>query len=112
MPVHLYGQPADLDADAEVARRHGSASSRTPRRPTAPLQGRRAGGAGDAAAWSFYPGKNLGAFGDARRGHDRRRRSLAERVRMLRNYGSRAKYVHEVRGFNCRLDQLQAAVCG
>ena len=72
-------------------------------------KGVRVGGIGDAAGWSFYPGKNLGAFGDGgavTTNNDQ----IADRVRVLRNYGSRVKYFNEVRGFNSRLDELQAAV--
>jgi dTDP-4-amino-4,6-dideoxygalactose transaminase len=74
-------------------------------------QGRRAGALGDAAAWSFYPGKNLGALGDAG-GITTDDDGIAERVRVLRNYGSRVKYVNEVQGWNSRLDDVQAAVLG
>ena len=72
-------------------------------------KGRRLGGHGDVVAWSFYPGKNLGALGDggAVTTNDI---EIADRIRMLRNYGSRVKYVNEVKGFNSRLDPLQAAV--
>ena len=81
------------------------------RRPSARCcyKGRRVGGLGDAAGWSFYPGKNLGALGDAgavTTDDD----ELADRIRILRNYGSRVKYVNEVQGFNSRLDEIQAAV--
>jgi len=109
IPVHLYGQPADMDPILTVARRHGlfviedAAQSHGAR-----YKGRRTGGLGDAAGWSFYPGKNLGAFGDAgaiTTNDD----ELADRVRVLRNYGSRVKYYNEVKGFNSRLDPLQAA---
>lgn len=110
LPTHLYGQPADLDPLLEVARRHGlrlledGAQAHGAR-----YKGRRLGGHGDAVAWSFYPGKNLGALGDggAVTTNDP---ELAERVRMLGNYGSRQKYVNDVRGYNSRLDPLQAAV--
>jgi dTDP-4-amino-4,6-dideoxygalactose transaminase len=72
-------------------------------------KGRRIGGHGDAVAWSFYPGKNLGALGDggAVTTNDP---DIADRIRVLRNYGSRVKYVNEVKGFNSRLDPIQAAV--
>ena len=72
-------------------------------------QGRRIGAPGDAVAWSFYPGKNLGALGDggAVTTNDS---EIADRIRVLRNYGSRMKYVNEVKGFNSRLDPIQAAV--
>lgn len=107
VPVHLYGQPAEMDAIRAVAgevpiledaaQAHG-----------ATLGGRRAGTLGRAAAFSFYPGKNLGAFGDggAVVTSDA---GLAERLRLERNYGSPRKYVHDVKGVNSRLDPLQAA---
>lgn len=110
MPVHLYGQPADMAPIREIARRHGlwviedAAQGHGGR-----YQGRRVGSLGDAAAFSFYPGKNLGAYGDggAVVTSDP---ALAERVRLLRNLGQRAKYDHQIKGFNRRLDTLQAAV--
>lgn len=110
LPVHLYGQPAALDAIGEIARRHGLAVLEDAAQAHgARHRGRRIGGHGHVAAWSFYPGKNLGAFGDggAITTDDG---DLAERLRLLRNYGSREKYVHESIGFNSRLDPLQAAV--
>lgn len=110
LPVHLYGQPADMDPIVEIARRHNlQVLEDAAQAQGACYKGRRVGGFGAAAGWSFYPGKNLGAFGDAgavTTNDD----DLAERVRMLRNYGSRLKYVNEVQGFNSRLDELQAAV--
>ena len=110
LPVHLYGQPADLDPILSIAREHGlwvledAAQSHGAR-----YKGRRIGSHGDAVAWSFYPGKNLGAFGDggAVTTNDG---ELAERIRVLGNYGSKVKYINEVQGFNSRLDPLQAAV--
>ena len=110
VPVHLYGQPADMDPIVEVARRHGlRVLEDAAQAHGARYRGRRTGGLGDAAGWSFYPGKNLGAFGDAgavTTNDD----AIADRVRLLRNYGSRTKYVNEVKGFNSRLDPLQAAM--
>ena len=109
LPVHLYGQPADMEPILEVARRHGlRVLEDAAQAHGARYQGRLTGGLGDAAGWSFYPGKNLGAFGDAgavTTNND----AIADRVRVLRNYGSRVKYLNEVRGFNSRLDPLQAA---
>ena len=110
VPVHLYGQPADLDPILDVARRRGLAVIGDAAQAHGALyKGRRLGALGDAAAWSFYPGKNLGAFGDggAITTDDPR---LADRLRALRNYGSHEKYVHRVRGSNSRLDELQAAM--
>ena len=110
MPVHLYGQSADLDPILAVARRHGlKVVEDGAQAHGARYKGRRLGGHGDAVAWSFYPGKNLGALGDggAVTTNDP---VLAEKLRMLRNYGSKLKYHHEVIGTNSRLDELQAAL--
>ena len=110
LPVHLYGQPADMDPILAIARKHGllvledGAQAHGAR-----YKGQRLGAHGDAVAWSFYPGKNLGAMGDggAVTTNDAR---IADRLRVLRNYGSRVKYVNEVQGYNSRLDPLQAAI--
>jgi len=109
MPVHLYGQPADMDPILSLARRHGlKVIEDNAQAQGARYKGRRTGSLGDAAGNSFYPGKNLGAFGDggAVTTNDAR---LAERVRSLRNYGSKKKYYNEEKGHNSRLDELQAA---
>ena len=110
VPVHLYGQSADMDPITEFAKKHGLVVLEDAAQAQgACYKGRRVGGLGDMAGWSFYPGKNLGALGDAgaiTTNDD----ELAERVRLLRNYGSKVKYVHEVAGFNSRLDEIQAAV--
>ncbi len=107
--VHLYGQPVNIDAVRELTSRyqipliedaaqaHGAFFKNTP-----------AGGLGDAAAWSFYPGKNLGALGDGG-AVTTNRPDIAERIRLLRNYGSHRKYHHVTKGTNSRLDELQAA---
>jgi dTDP-4-amino-4,6-dideoxygalactose transaminase len=108
--VHLYGQPADMDAIKEVAAPFGLKIIEDAAQAHGTLyKGRRVGGLGDAAGFSFYPGKNLGAFGDggAVTTNDAR---LAERVRRLRNYGSQEKYYNETKGFNSRLDELLAAL--
>jgi dTDP-4-amino-4,6-dideoxygalactose transaminase len=110
MPVHLYGQPADMSPILEIARRHGlKVIEDAAQAHGAKYQGRRVGGLGDAAGFSFYPGKNLGALGDggAITTNDD---ALAARLRMLRNYGSSIKYHHEVAGVNSRLDEIQAAI--
>jgi dTDP-4-amino-4,6-dideoxygalactose transaminase len=107
--VHLYGQPADMDAVMAVARAHGLKVLEDAAQAHGALyRGRRAGALADAAGFSFYPGKNLGALGDggAVTTADAK---LAEQLRMLRNYGSRVKYHNEVVGWNSRLDELQAA---
>jgi len=109
IPVHLYGRPADMDPIRDFARRRTLAVVEDAAQAHgATYRGRRTGGLGTAAAFSFYPGKNLGAFGDggAVTTDDP---AIAERVRCLRNYGSRQKYVHETLGHNSRLDELQAA---
>ncbi|MGC8733178.1 MAG: DegT/DnrJ/EryC1/StrS family aminotransferase [Halothiobacillaceae bacterium] len=110
LPVHLYGQPADLDPILTIAREHclrvleDAAQAHGAR-----YKGRRIGAHGDAVAWSFYPGKNLGALGDggAVTSDDAQ---LADRIRVLRNYGSKVKYINLEPGFNSRLDPMQAAV--
>ena len=110
LPVHLYGQPADMDPITEVARRHGlHVLDDAAQAHGARYKGRRVGGLADITAWSFYPGKNLGAFGDAG-GVTADDDALVDLVRVLRNYGSRVKYVNEVQGYNSRLDELNAAV--
>lgn len=110
LPVHLYGQPADMDPILEIARAHGLAVVEDAAQAHgARYRGRRLGAHGDIVCWSFYPGKNLGALGDGG-AVTTNRADLADRVRVLRNYGSRVKYVNEVRGVNSRLDPLQAAV--
>ena len=110
LPVHLYGQPADMDPILAIARKHGlRVLEDAAQAHGARYKGQRIGGHGDAVAWSFYPGKNLGAMGDggAVTTNDS---ELAGRLRVLRNYGSRVKYVNEVQGYNSRLDPLQAAM--
>ena len=108
--VHLYGRPADMDPILEVARTHAiRVVEDAAQAHGAEYRGRRIGGLGDAAAWSFYPTKNLGALGDAG-AVTTNDPDVADRVRALRNYGSRTKYVNAVRGVNSRLDELQAAV--
>jgi dTDP-4-amino-4,6-dideoxygalactose transaminase len=109
MPVHLYGQPADMDPISALGRERGIAVVEDAAQAQgARYRDRRAGALGDAAGFSFYPGKNLGALGDAgavTTDDD----ELAERIRMLRNYGSRVKYQHDLAGTNTRLDSIQAA---
>ena len=110
LPVHLYGQPADMDSILAIARKHGlRVLEDGAQAHGARSKGRLIGSHGDAVAWSFYPGKNLGAMGDggAVTSNDAQ---LVDRIRVLRNYGSRKKYVNEVQGYNSRLDPLQAAI--
>ncbi|MGC4078229.1 MAG: DegT/DnrJ/EryC1/StrS family aminotransferase [Rubrivivax sp.] len=112
LPVHLYGQPADMAPIVEIAHRHGiKVLEDGAQAHGARYRGERIGGHGDAVAWSFYPGKNLGALGDAG-AVTTNDPALAERLRVLRNYGSRVKYHNEVVGYNSRLDELQAALLG
>jgi dTDP-4-amino-4,6-dideoxygalactose transaminase len=110
MPVHLYGQPADMEAFRALAHRHDLVCIEDAAQAHgATFAGRRTGSLGDAAAFSFYPGKNLGALGDggAVTTSDS---AIARRIRELANYGSREKYVHRLQGVNSRLDELQAAL--
>jgi len=109
LPVHLYGMPADMDPLLDVARRHGLAVIEDAAQAHgARYKGRRVGSLSPSTAFSFYPTKNLGAFGDggAVVTHDQ---EIARQVRILGNYGSREKYHNEVKGHNSRLDSLQAA---
>jgi dTDP-4-amino-4,6-dideoxygalactose transaminase len=107
--VHLYGQPAEMNRINELAAKYNlKVIEDAAQAHGARYQDRRAGTLGNAAGFSFYPGKNLGAFGDAGAivtDDD----ALADKVRVLRNYGSRQKYYNETQGFNSRLDPLQAA---
>ena len=109
LPVHLYGQVADMDPILQIASRHGlKVIEDAAQAQGAAYKGRKSGLLGDAAGFSFYPGKNLGAYGDAGAvvTDDP---EVAKRVEMLRNYGSKTKYYNEMKGFNSRLDPLQAA---
>jgi len=107
--VHLYGQPADMDPINAIAKKHNlKVIEDAAQAHGAYYKGKRVGSLGDAAGFSFYPGKNLGAIGDG--GAVTTNDSLlAEKVRVLCNYGSRIKYHNEVKGFNSRLDEMQAA---
>ena len=110
MAVHLYGQSADMEPIVALAAEHGlRVVEDAAQAHGATYKGRQVGSLGDAAGWSFYPGKNLGALGDAG-AVTTNDLAIDERVRLLRNYGSRIKYVNEVKGQNSRLDELQAAV--
>ena len=110
LPVHLYGQPADLDPILAIAKKHGlyvledGAQAHGAR-----YKGRKIGAHGDAVAWSFYPGKNLGALGDGG-AITTNNQEIAKKISVLRNYGSNQKYINEIKGFNSRLDPLQAAI--
>jgi dTDP-4-amino-4,6-dideoxygalactose transaminase len=110
LPVHLFGQPADMDPILEFARKHClRVIEDAAQAHGAEYKGRRAGSIGDAGCFSFYPGKNLGAFGEAGAvvtGND----ELANQIRMLGNHGQSRKNVHSLVGWNSRMDGIQAAV--
>ncbi|MDQ3810043.1 MAG: DegT/DnrJ/EryC1/StrS family aminotransferase, partial [Chloroflexota bacterium] len=110
VPVHLYGQPADMDPIMDIARRRGLVVIEDAcQAHGAEYRGRRVGSIGDFGCFSFYPGKNLGAYGEggAVTVNDADR---ARELRMLRDWGSQRKYHHELRGYNYRLEEIQAAV--
>lgn len=110
MPVHLYGQPADLDPILAIAReRKLMVIEDAAQCHGARYRGRRIGAHGDLVCWSFYPTKNLGALGDAG-AVTTRHAHLADRLKVLRNYGSRVRYVCEEAGVNSRLEEIHAAV--
>ncbi|MGB3206626.1 MAG: DegT/DnrJ/EryC1/StrS family aminotransferase [Crinalium sp.] len=109
MPVHLYGQPADMDAINAIATRYNLKVIEDAAQAHGALyKERRVGSLGDAAGFSFYPTKNLGAIGDGG-AVTTNNPELADKIRLLRNYGSPVKYQNEIPGFNSRLDELQAA---
>jgi len=110
LPVHLYGQPADLDPILSIARNYSLAVVEDAAQSHgARYKDQRIGAHGDVVCWSFYPGKNLGGFGDGG-AITTNRSDIADQVRSLRNYGSRKKYIHEIKGYNSRLDSIQAAI--
>ncbi len=110
IPVHLYGQPADMDDINAIARKHGlRVIEDACQAHGATYRGKRVGTIGDIGCFSFYPGKNLGAAGEGG-AIVSNSPELAERVRLLRDHGSRKKYEHEIVGHNFRLDTIQAAV--
>ncbi len=109
LPVHLYGQPADMDPIMEIAEKRGlKVVEDNAQAQGARYKGRRTGSLGHAAGHSYYPGKNLGALGDAG-AVTTDDPDLADQVRTLRNYGSKKKYYNDLKGYNSRLDELQAA---
>ncbi len=110
IPVHLFGQPADMDPIMEIAREHNlKVIEDACQAHGAKYKGKKVGSIGNVGCFSFYPGKNLGAYGDGGivLNNDEK---IAQKIRILRNYGSRKKYYHEFKGFNSRLDTLQAAI--
>ncbi len=112
IPVHLFGQPADMDPIMEIAGKHGLfVIEDACQAHGAEYKGRRAGSIGDAGCFSFYPGKNLGAYGEAG-GIVTNRPELAAKVKMMRDHGQERKYTHAMIGLNGRMDGLQGAVLG
>lgn len=110
IPVHLYGQPADMEALLALARSHGAAVIEDAAQAIgATYRGRPVGGLGDVGCFSFYPTKNLGAMGDGGLATTQDQ-ALGDRLLRLRVYGGRQRYLHEELGFNSRLDEIQAAV--
>lgn len=110
IPVHLYGYPVDMDPVLDIAKRHGlKVVEDAAQAHGAVYKGNRIGGFGDVACFSFYPGKNLGAYGDAG-GIVTNDDDMAAEMRLLRDHGRSDKYEHQVLGFNSRLDSLQAAI--
>ncbi len=110
IPVHLFGQPADMDPILEFARAHGLfVIEDAAQAHGAEYKGRKAGTLGDAGCFSFYPGKNLGAFGEAGAvvTNDA---ELREKIQVLRDHGQVRKYYHTLVGWNCRMDGIQAAI--
>jgi dTDP-4-amino-4,6-dideoxygalactose transaminase len=112
LPVHLYGQPADMEAILDVARKNNLLVVEDCAQAIgAEFQNKKAGSFGDAGCLSFFPSKNLGAYGDGGMVVTNSE-ELAEKVRMLRTHGSKKKYYHSLLGFNSRLDEVQAAILG
>lgn len=110
IPVHLYGQPADMDQIIDLAKSYNlHVIEDAAQAHGASYKSRKIGAHGDIVAWSFYPGKNLGAFGDGG-AITTNNPVLADKIRVLSNYGSKKKYIHDVVGVNSRLDPIQAVV--
>jgi dTDP-4-amino-4,6-dideoxygalactose transaminase len=110
IPVHLYGQPADMDPIMELAKKYNlKVIEDAAQAHGAEYKGKKVGSIGDVACFSFYPGKNLGAYGDAGM-ITTNSEEIAKRVKLLRNHGSIKKYEHKIEGYSSRLDNLQAAI--
>lgn len=110
LPVHIFGHPADMDAVGSIAKKHGLMIIEDCAQSFgAEIRGKKTGSFGDAGCFSFYPSKNLGAFGDGGMVL-LQNASVADAVRQLRNHGSKGAYRHERVGFNSRLDEMQAGI--
>jgi dTDP-4-amino-4,6-dideoxygalactose transaminase len=110
IPVHLYGQPADMDPIMAIAKKHGLLVLEDAcQAHGAEYNGKRVGGIGDWGAFSFYPGKNLGAYGEGGL-TTTNNAEYARKIRMLRDWGAEKKYQHELKGFNMRLEGMQGAI--
>jgi dTDP-4-amino-4,6-dideoxygalactose transaminase len=110
LAVHLYGQPANLSKIIEIAKKYNiKVIEDAAQAHGASYNGKKIGSHGDVVAWSFYPSKNLGAVGDAG-AVTTNDNTIAEQIKLLRNYGSKKRYINSVRGFNSRLDPIQAAM--
>ncbi len=110
LPVHLYGQPCDMDAICEIARRHKLVVIEDAAQAHgAEYKGRRAGSIGDMAIFSFYPGKNLGAYGEGGL-VTTNSAEYAQQIKLLRNWGTENRYFHNLKGFNYRMEGIQGAV--
>ena len=110
LPVHLYGQPADMDPIMEIAKRHGLVVIEDAAQAHgAEYKGRRVGSIGDLGCFSFYPGKNLGAYGEGG-AVTTNNPEFARTVRMLRDWGAERRYYHDLKGYNYRLEGVQGAV--
>lgn len=110
IPVHLYGQPCDMNPINKIAKKYSLLVLEDACQAHGSMYfGKRAGSLGNSAAFSFYPSKNLGAYGDAG-AITTSDKTIGEKVRLLRNYGASDKYLHSIVGYNSRLDNLQAAV--
>lgn len=110
LPVHLFGQPAQMDIITEIANKHNLVVIEDACQAIgASYQGRKAGSLGDAGCFSFFPSKNLGGYGDGGM-ITTNNEELAEQLKMLRSHGSRKKYFNEIFGYNSRLDEIQAAI--
>lgn len=110
MPVHLYGHPCDMDPIVEIAKKHNlKVIEDSSQAQGALYKGRMVGSLGDASGMSLFPVKNMGALGDAGvvTTDDK---ELADKIKILRNYGSSKKYYNEYKGYNCKLDEIQAAI--